>query len=223
MDGIGSLFESFVEALKPSLEPIIVSYPPTQGLGYENLEAIAEAALPSGEPFVLVGESFSGPIAISIASRQPPGLVALILVCTFSRSPLPVPRSLTGPFSWFPVGAVPFSLATRFAFGNFWSPALGAQLQAAASRVASKAWRARIRSLLEVDVSHLASRIQVPVLYLRATRDRLVSKAALQALSCQLPSLKTEEVEGPHFLLQAKPKECAASVRAFASLASFAL
>ena len=63
LDGSGKLFRGFINSIGAALEPRIVSYPPDQPLGYEELESLIEAALPSQRPFFLLGESFSGPLA----------------------------------------------------------------------------------------------------------------------------------------------------------------
>ena len=62
MDGTGQLFEPLIAALPPTLRAVSVSYPVNDALGYEELLALIEAAVPPGR-FVAVGESFSGPLA----------------------------------------------------------------------------------------------------------------------------------------------------------------
>jgi hypothetical protein len=47
------------------------------------------AALPTRGRFVLLAESFSGPLAIRIAADPPSALVGLILCVTFARNPYP--------------------------------------------------------------------------------------------------------------------------------------
>jgi len=89
MDGSGTLFADFVSTLGSSLEIIVVSYPKEIALGYDGLEEIVRAQLPLGKPFFLLGESFSGPIAISLAAEKPDGLLGLILSCTFAKNPHP--------------------------------------------------------------------------------------------------------------------------------------
>ena len=74
MDGSGSLFVEFIASLGLGVEAIVVSYPTDRPLGYPELETLVRAALPTQRPFVLVGESFSGPIAISLAASSPVGL-----------------------------------------------------------------------------------------------------------------------------------------------------
>jgi pimeloyl-ACP methyl ester carboxylesterase len=86
MDGTGDLFAPLVAALGPHMRTIIVRYP-DEPLDYASHEEIARAALPLGHPFILLGESFSGPIAVSIAASAPTGLRGYVLCCSFVRSP----------------------------------------------------------------------------------------------------------------------------------------
>jgi pimeloyl-[acyl-carrier protein] methyl ester esterase len=74
--------------------------------------------------------------------------------------------------------------------------------------------RRRLAAVLAVDVSALLARVDVPVLYLRASEDRLVPRLASHELST-MPRIRFAEVEGPHFLLQAKPTAAAAHVQRF--------
>ena len=90
LDGTGILFEPLARALGVDLDVRVVRYPSDPTLGYRELESLARAALPTDRPFVILGESFSGPIAIRLAADSPPGLVGLILVVTFARNPYPL-------------------------------------------------------------------------------------------------------------------------------------
>jgi thioesterase domain-containing protein len=64
MDGTGELFAPFLAALGPDQAVVVVRYPTDRELGYAELEQVARAALPVDQPFILLGESFSGPVAI---------------------------------------------------------------------------------------------------------------------------------------------------------------
>ena len=70
MDGTGDLFDAFVAALPATLDVVTVRYPAREPLGYAELQALARAAMPEKGPFVILGESFSGPIAISLAAAS---------------------------------------------------------------------------------------------------------------------------------------------------------
>src|SRR4051794_17198322 len=107
MDGTGEFFAEFIAALPPGVEPMVVKYPPDRAMNYAELEELVRASLPVERPFVLLAESFSGPVAVAIAASKPAGLRGLVLVCSFVRSPLPVPRALQSVTSGFPLKRVP--------------------------------------------------------------------------------------------------------------------
>lgn len=72
LDGTGVLFEPFIKALGPEIRTLVVRYSRQAARTDEYMacEDIARAALPAEEPYVLLGESFSGPIALSIAASS---------------------------------------------------------------------------------------------------------------------------------------------------------
>ena len=82
MDGSGQLFAPLVTALGDGFNVKVVRYPVDLPLGYDGLEQIARAAIPPAGPVVLLGESFSGPIAVSLAASLGERLAGLILCCT---------------------------------------------------------------------------------------------------------------------------------------------
>jgi len=215
MDGTGEFFTEFIAALPRAVEPIVVRYPLDRALNYAELERLVRASLPVEKPFILLAESFSGPIAMSIAASKPAGLRGLVLVCSFVRSPLPVPRALQSVSSRFPVGRVPVRIAATILLGRYASQTLRGRLAAAIAKVSPAIWRERLRAVLSVDVAAHLRNIEVPALYLRATNDRVVSRRASKLIGRLLPNVRFVELEGPHFMLQAKPVESAACVETF--------
>src|SRR5262249_18941677 len=126
MDGTGRLFEPLIRHLPPELEPVVVAYPGDQPYGYTELLPLVEAAIPDEDDFVVLGESFSGPLALILAAQQPPRLRGVILCASFAVSPLPVSvRWLRGILRHILVHMVPFSLVRHALLGRFDSPALG--------------------------------------------------------------------------------------------------
>jgi pimeloyl-ACP methyl ester carboxylesterase len=220
MDGTGQLFSDFISSLPASAGPLVISYPPDQPLGYEALEAFAKAKLPS-HPFILVGESFSGPIAVSLAAALPATVRGLVLVGSFIRTP--IPRWLGAALTVLPIWRIPIRLTAFIAFGQWSSDTLRARLSAAVSMVTPAVWRARLKALSSVDVGEKLRLVRAPVLYLRGKSDRMVTRSAWLLAKEILPSARLVELEGPHFVLQAKPVESAAQVTAFAREAGFAL
>lgn len=213
MDGTGALFEDFISAL--GAQARVIAYPPEQPLGYDELKRLVFASLPKDEPFILLGESFSGPIAISLASELPT-LRALILVCSFARYPaFQRPTLLRSVASSLPFWRVPPSIASRVLLGRFGSKRLRSRFAATVRKVAPAAWKARARAALNVDVTDRLASIRVPTLYLRASADRVMPRSASASMLRAQPSLRIVNIEGPHFLLQAKPHEAAAAIRDF--------
>jgi pimeloyl-[acyl-carrier protein] methyl ester esterase len=189
MDGSGWLFDEFVSELK--CKTMVISYPTDRPLGYEELEHHVRSVLPSDEPLVLLAESFSGPLAIALAANPPPQLKALVLVCTFARLPVPSFALL-----WFkaigllPLWRAPTFLASRMLLGRFRAEAKEAVLRRAIEAVTPQTWRARLNAVLSADKTSSLCRIQLPLLYLRASEDRVVFSSASAVISAHVPGTK---------------------------------
>jgi pimeloyl-[acyl-carrier protein] methyl ester esterase len=213
MDGSGLLFADFINALAPRVEAKVVAYPPDRPLTYPQLAALVRTELPNDRPFILLGESFSGPIAVTLAASQPPGLRALVLVCSFVRSPARLPLVLQRWLAALPVRMVPIRLAAAILLGRFATARLRELLGQAVHAVAPEVWRTRLAAVVSVNVEQELRRIGVPVLYLRARQDRVVPRFASELISRCLPSVRIVDLESPHFMLQAKPAESAAHIQ----------
>jgi pimeloyl-ACP methyl ester carboxylesterase len=89
------------------------------------------------------------------------------------------------------------------------------KLVGAIAQVSDSAFRARIKSVLSVDVSDQLKMVSVPVLCLHATQDWIVPSSASRHIAGTLPSARIILVVGPHCLLQAVPEETANVIRVF--------
>jgi pimeloyl-ACP methyl ester carboxylesterase len=220
MDGLATLRSEFIAALAPDLTGTIVAYPVDRPLAYAELESLARAQIPQ-QPFVLVGESFSGPIAISLAAAGPPGLCGLVLVASFAQCPRPVPRWLRALAALLPVWLIPTRWTTTFLLGGQAAAALRSRFAAAIATVSPRVWRARLRSVLFSDMATQLSKVSVPIMYLRATHDRVVQRRVSLMISQAAPGLRIVDVAGPHCLLLVNPRESAAHVKQFVREISF--
>jgi pimeloyl-ACP methyl ester carboxylesterase len=214
LDGTGELFAPFVDELG-GLETQVISYPLDREMTYPEHEAVARAKLPADDDFVLLAESFSGPIGISIAAAAPPRLKGLILCCTFASNPLPV----FGPFAKLigiaPALRIPPALTAPWLYGKHGTVELRRAHRRAMARVAPSTMRARVAAILDVDYRHLLRRIEVPILYLCATVDRLIPSSVARGLKSMRRDMEFIEIEAPHFLLQTEPARCAAATSSF--------
>jgi pimeloyl-ACP methyl ester carboxylesterase len=215
LDGTGKLFSELVKCLGSSVDSLIVAYPKDQPMGYDELEALVWAALPRNQPFVLLGESFSGPIAIRIAARSPAGLVAVVLCGTFAKNPFPWLWWARPLAAYLPLKSLPRWVRAPLMWGSTSPQRAPAQMERAMAGVSPAVIRRRIAALLAVDESAALGAIRLPTLVLRARRDRVISRAATQWILKILPRTRLVEIDGPHLLLQTRPAECAAAVLKF--------
>jgi pimeloyl-ACP methyl ester carboxylesterase len=215
LDGTATLHSGFSNAASRWFEPVaIIPYPSQQPLGYSEIEVLVRAALPTVAPFLLLGESFSGPIALSIAANPPPNLVGLVLSTSFGNSPFWMFSPLAAFTRFAPVRSVPHSLLSWLLLGRWATPELEASLQSALRSVSPAVLRSRAATALRAKLPSLAA-VSVPVLYLRATQDRLLSPSAGEHLVSSIPQCTLTDIAGPHLLLQAAPQACASAIGDF--------
>lgn len=223
LDGTGQLLVEAAAKFGSFAETKVISYPTDIPLGYAELESFVREALPTNQPYFLLAESFSGPIAISIAASSPTGLLGLILCCSFARNPLPMLSIFRSVVGVIPVSSVPISLLSIFVLGRSSSMLYRSALANSLSRVAPVVLRTRVRAVLSVDVSALLPRISVPILYLRASEDKLVRRSSLELIESLTHSLEVCEFSAPHFLLQVAPSQVVTKVLEFMDLRSVTL
>ena len=206
LDGTGDLFDPLLKCLRDQFKVQVVRYPADIALGYEALQEYVRKALPANEPYVLLGESFSGPIAVALAAESPPLLKGLVLCCTFARNPWPILSSARTLLPFLPIGGIPSVALGQFLLGSFSTSSLRLAISTAVGKVSSVVLRARIGEVLAADVSALVSRIRVPCIYLQASEDRLVPETAFTHIKALLPSVEVVKIDAPHCLLQANPE-----------------
>lgn len=214
MDGSGALFAPLVATLRGRVHTQVIAYPSDQALCYEDLVAFVRARLPAG-PYFLLGESFSGPVAIALAASAPAGLAGLILSCTFARNPSPKLKPLR-----FMLPLIPFSprlsvLAAPLLLGRHASKPLAEALRGSLKPLQRDVLLHRLNAVLDVDYSALICRIGIPTLYLQARHDRVVAHSCGEHLAGMMPAMQRVTISGPHLLLQAEPQHAADAILRF--------
>jgi pimeloyl-ACP methyl ester carboxylesterase len=190
-----------------------VNYPPDEPLGYEELLPRILAALPTDRPFVLLGESFSGPLAVMAAATRPVGLVGVILCATFVRNPLWLRPAWLRHFARPLVfrGATKIGVVTAPLRGC--SPELTRLYAQARASVTPGVMAHRVRAVLRVDVRRELAECTVPILYLHGDRDRLVRGHNFAEISRVQPAVRCARIAGaPHMVLQLHPAAAAAAI-----------
>ena len=209
LDGTGHMFERFLATMPRHYRVHSFSYPTDVSLTYEALTDWVLARLPPG-PLYLIGESFSGPLAVMVA-RRCSQVRAVVLCATFVEPPFP--RALSHAPAPLLRQRPPILLTSLFLTGG------DAELARAARRaldtVAPDVVASRIRSVLNVDCRRELLTLTQPLLYLNPTHDHFLWGAGARAIRALRPDAAVLDVQGPHLLLQANPHECWAHIAPF--------
>ncbi len=217
LDGTGEFFEAFCAALPSSLGPRVVRYPRDLPLGYDALLERVLPELPQDRPWVLLGESFAGPLALKLAAKAPRGLIGLVLVATFHRRPVP---SYLSAFSWA-VGPTLFRRPLpRFVIhkalaGTDAPEQLVADFQVAVTTVAPEVLATRAQAALKADATEEARSCPVPALYLAAAGEGLMRRELPDELAQLIPDFRVERLDTPHLVLQRAPEQSARLIEQF--------
>lgn len=217
LDGTGELFEKFLKLL-PTTLPTYVCQLPAEG--EQRPISLAASIVAKGlltEDVLIIAESFSGRVAYELIQLHGHTIKGLILVSSF----LTVPNLLFRVFSWLPIRFFPWHWSPAWALrwfcvGSDASDELIPKLQQTIRNVPTYTIAERIKVLSELSVP--LEEIRIPCLYLQPTHDRLITESHVERIRKLCHDLSVEVVPGPHFLLQAKPEACVASMVAFMGL-----
>ncbi|MGR8948992.1 MAG: alpha/beta fold hydrolase [Gammaproteobacteria bacterium] len=216
--GSATLFEPLIKALGDSVEAYPFSFTPCDSIAQhaENISLL----LPDEGGFLLA-ESFSGLIALYLAAQKPQRFRGLILSASFAVTPL---RFFTRLGSYLPAGIYSPNplrklLIDTFCLNDIHDEQLTRQVLTAINEVSPSTVKQRINVLASTDLTALLSNVETPVLLLEASKDRVVPPNRVNTLLAGLPNARRQRIDGPHLILQTKPREAAAAVRNF--IASF--
>ena len=217
LDGTGNLFAHFVNNLPSHFTSSVATYPRDQRLNYQQLFPRIREAIPWGKPYTLVAESFSGPLALLFAADQPQDIQAIVLSASFVSNPLPPlfgwTRSLIKD-SWLQKMPSP-AVLKKYLLGEDCPPVLLEELEQTIRSVHPEVLAHRVRLALDTDAKAALQAFQRPVLCLQARQDKIISPGSLQTITGIKPGVSVQPLDGPHLLLQRKPREAFAAIEKF--------
>lgn len=217
MHGTGELFSDFIKLIPEPKHIEAISYPTDASLSYAQLLRLVQSFVPATDPYFILSESFSTPLAIQFAVTNPANLKGLILCAGFASSPLNGPKraaaSMLAPLSLrLPI----FDLAMdHFLIGRNAPESLQAAVRAAVSTAKPGVLTARLRAVLSCDARPALSQVAVPILYIQATHDNLVPDSCLEEIRRLKPEIHVVRIDGPHLILQRQAKKSAEAVAKF--------
>jgi len=217
LDGTGQLFKWLIDTLPSEFEPIVIAFPKESGGDYPALEAHVVRLLPQDRPFAILGESFSGPLALRLAAHGHENLVAVILVASFVAKPVAwIPdfvRHILQP--WMFRSPIQIPLLRWFLLGSHPPTAMVRDTVKCLRSVDPALLVARTKAALKVDATKAFVECPVPVLYLGGKQDRLVSSQTPESMKALRPNLECIMLDAPHFVLQRSPTAAAHTITGF--------
>lgn len=214
LNGTGALV-SEVEALLSLHHSVISMQYPTDLHRYDDINAWILNKLPVGD-FIMVAESFSGPLAIMIAKNEPVGLKGIVFVATFARAPRKLPIFLTYILEVMPIKSrLLTGIAQPFLMGRWSTKSFTKKFRKALKPIPTSTIARRLREVLKVNVTEKLDELNLPMIYLSPTDDRLVPTKMSQDFGTVATNVII--LDGPHFLLQAEHKASAKQIAKFAA------
>ena len=206
MDGTGDLFTPFLKTLPNTFEPEIIPLPASASMSYREHADYVRDQLPQGEPFLLLAESFSTPIACYIADDPPPNLLGLVLVSGYWHPPRPtLGRFLAElPIRFLLRLGSRKRIARHYLIGKDIGPRRLQQFQDVVKSLDPKVIEHRLK--LASSAQPFTPVIHLPCLQVIARDDKLMSSNRQTAFDSIFPRLMSFKLHGPHMLLQAKPE-----------------
>lgn len=209
LHGTVDLFTRFVVAAPTGFPLRCQPLPMEKARSYSELAEWVRDRLPP-EPVVLIGESFSGPLALLVAD-QCPRVRGVVLIASFVEPPLPGFLAHAPAFLWN--RSPPTALVSALLTGG--DRMLAEEIRLTLATVSGVALASRAAAALNVDIRAELERYSRPLLYLRATGDRIVGARSAARVHTLKPSALVVPIEAPHMLLQCRPTEAWSHIKSF--------
>jgi pimeloyl-[acyl-carrier protein] methyl ester esterase len=217
LDGTGRMFEPFLKIIRPPILPLVVRFPRDRPQNYQQLLHHIREEVPWDEPYVLVAESFSSPLALYFAQSQWEDIQAVILCSGFVRNPLSEMQRLI--YSMLPKRIMkkspPLSALRSLMLGGDSPAYLNDLFKSSMEYVLPDVIASRIDLALNTDASTALQECKRPVHYLQASHDNLIGRRGWEQISHLRSDCTCMEIEGPHLLIQSRPLEVLAAIEQF--------
>jgi len=209
LDGLGLLLDHFTAALPATAHHEIIRYPPDVYLSYEELAGRIRDLLPRDGPYIILAESYSGPLALQFAARPVGDLRAVVLVASFASYPWGRFGPWIARLRLAPVfrRRPPLWLLQWFLMDGLASRDDLAKVRETIASVHPEVLASRLKEVLCIDRTALLRDARVRLVVLMAAADRLIGQRASRTFLQASPSPEVLTIQAPHLLLQCAPNE----------------
>jgi len=213
LNGSENLFLPYL-SLPGQSKTQVITYPQQGDQSYQALVPVVRALLPD-EDFILVAESFGGPIAASLSKDNNPNLKGVVFVATFLSTSR---RYLHWMARWLPfkrLVRLPSAkvFVRKFLLTDESDETLLELILQEVESLPQGLINERIQSILALRLGVLNT--DLPVIYLSAGSDVLVPKSKLAEFQLYYSNLTVKHLDGPHCLIQTHPEGVEQIVRDF--------
>lgn len=209
LDGTGRLFKPLLDAFPLSVRVQVIVYPPDQLQSLNEYAEFVKDRLPPGR-IVLLAESFSGPVALTLLQALDKAVETVIFCASFAEPPRPFLLRLAPlvAHSGLLLRSMPDFLLQRFCLGPDSTIEQLTLVKETLAAVPPEVLARRLE-LIADSQPFLQTRFEIPCYFFRATDDRLVPAKSVNWFKSHFEPFRLEHLAAPHFLLQTKPQECA--------------
>jgi len=212
LDGTGDLFDRVVPHLARDFTVTVVRYPPDPTLGYAGYVELVRNVIGS-RPVYVLGESFSGPVAVLIAAQLGEQVQGIVLAASFVKNPWPgwlIRRSIR-----VDPRATPPNIRNAILMGPYGDGELRDEVEKIVQALPRPVRNARLRAVAEVDVEADFMRLKCPILALHGRSDWLVRKSPMQKVIGEKGRARMIVFPAAHMLLQTQAAAVATEIIEF--------
>src|SRR5262249_49865501 len=215
LDGTEVFFRPLMGRLPATIRPLALNYPDVGPHGYRALLDFVRSQLAEIPHYVILGSSFSGPLAVMLAAAEPRKVRGMILAATFVSSP-------SAPLAHLHFAVrTPLVAALRVARRlPIWilrpqGDALRIAKQETWSRVSAHALAARARAALSADMSETLNRCGQPLLCVTYHADDVVPPSCADEVRRHCVHARHITLPGGHLAMFSDPGPLAAEIVRF--------
>jgi pimeloyl-ACP methyl ester carboxylesterase len=209
LDGTGELFDRVAGFLAGDFMVTIARYPQDPNLGYAGYVDLVRKEVGKRSVYIL-GESFSGPVAVLVAAQLGAQVLGVVLAATFVRNPWP---------GWLIRGAarmnpekMPVRLRDALLMGKYGDAELAKKVDEIIRGLPRPVRAARLRAVAEVDVRREFAELRCPILVLHGRGDWLVPMSLMQKAVGLKGGARMIVLPAAHMLLQTRAAEAAGEI-----------
>ncbi len=205
LDGSTGMLRKFCE-LAPSRYEVMPLDLPAELSSYVELSDHFSDLLSGDQKNILIAESFSGPLAVLLATAQPESVAGIVLVASFVTSPL---STVTRFIPWSLLFRLPLPafIARQFMLGKDCDHSLIDELKTAVKTISPSVLTRRVREVGQTKLKDEFRNLQCPVICLRPLNDSLIPKHCIETIKHLREDVVIHTIKGPHLILETRPGE----------------